>query len=62
MDTKSYKVYFARTSVGKSGETLAKSLTDTHKEWGRNLPIIGTNSEGHQIRDLEKIEIGRAHV
>ena len=55
MAFKNYKVYFARTSVGREGNTLRTALNTAFADHGPNLPIAEVSNENFQFRDLHKV-------
>jgi hypothetical protein len=52
---KNFKVYFARTSVGKKGISLAPLLRSAVDRHGQNLPAITVSNELFQFRDLQRV-------
>ncbi|NUZ07659.1 DUF6731 family protein [Piscinibacter koreensis] len=54
MAEKSYKVYFARTSMGQQGGSIAQALREAYEQFGPNLPPIELGGEGYQVRNLER--------
>lgn len=55
MRTKSYRVYFTRTSKGQRGQAIAASLLSLGQAHGTNLPVVELEGEGFQIRDLARV-------
>lgn len=55
MPIKEYKVFFAKTSRGQGGGSIAASLRVAFDQNGQNLPSVNLSSEKYQIRDLELV-------
>lgn len=54
MPFKTFKVFFARTAVGREGTALAPRLADAIGQHGANLPVLDLSGEKHQVRDLRR--------
>lgn len=55
MPTKSFKVYFCRTSIGQGGGSIVTALADSHAQHGEHLPSIQISGDGYQVRDLTRV-------
>ena len=55
MRTKTYRVYFTRTSKGQQGQSIAAALLSLSQAHGTNLPVVELEGEGFQIRDLTRV-------
>lgn len=55
MAIKSYRIYFARTSVGNNGRRLSPHLAELEHRHGQNLPPVSMSGDAYQIRDLRRI-------
>ena len=55
MTFKTFKVFFARTSVGRNGVALSPRLQTAAQEHGQNLPVVNLGGEKYQMRDVHKV-------
>ena len=55
MAFKNFKVFFARTAVGREGVALSPLLLKAVQEHGANLPVLDLSGEKYQMRDLQSI-------
>lgn len=55
MTFKDYKVYFARSAMGKSGRPVAQALAISFSEHGMHLPALNVAGEMFQMRDLQRV-------
>lgn len=54
MKPKSYRVFFANTSVGKEGLPLGPELRSVVADHGENLPALQLSGERFQMRELKR--------
>lgn len=54
MPFKTFKVFFARTAVGRDGTALAPHVAQAVQEHGANLPVFDLSGDKHQVRDLRR--------
>ena len=55
MATKSFTIYFARSSVGREAAHITAGLSRLHGDHGANLPAIELGEDHFQVRDLERV-------
>jgi hypothetical protein len=55
MPFKTFKVFFARTAIGRDGIALFPRLLVAIQEYGANLPVLDLSGEKYQMRDLQRV-------
>ena len=55
MKKKTFKIVFARTSVGEDGRPIARYLRSAFNSHGSNLPAVQLDIERFQFRDLKNV-------
>lgn len=55
MAFKTFKVFFARTAIGRDGVVLFSRLLAAIQEHGANLPVRDLSGEKYQVRDLQQV-------